>query len=136
MPEDIVAEREALIRSTWERWNAGEREGFDDVIAEDFVLDSELTRRTFRGREGLRDWIAEIDSHFDAWELHVDEFRPVTPDRYVAFGSIHLQGHGSGVELDQRVGWIIEFNSDGRVKLLATFLSHENAIAAAEQRGS
>ncbi len=135
MTDDLAARREALIRGAYERWNAGERGALADDITDDFVLDSTLTGQTFHGRQGFAEWMDEIDSNFDAWQLHLGELRRVAPDRYVALGSVHLRGRGSGVEFDQPVGWVFEFEGE-KVARMQTLPSHEAAIDAAASRWS
>jgi hypothetical protein len=128
----VASDREALIRDTWERWNAGVRDpDAMPAIAEDFELSSALTGRVFHGREGLVEWMAEIDENFDAWNVRIDEIRPAGTDRYLILGGVHLHGRGSGVEFEQPIGWITEMEGDV-TKRLSTFASHEEAIAAAE----
>jgi len=131
--DDRAAEREAVIRATWDQWNEGVRDpqAMGTGLAEGFVLKSALTGRTFHGRQGLIDWMSEIDENFGAWNIRIDEIRPMTPDRYVVLGWVHLKGRGSGLELDQPIGWVIEFEGDLTTRLL-NFASHEEAIAAGE----
>ena len=128
----MTEDREALIRETWERWNAGVRDpdAMGYGLAEGFVLESALTGRVFHGREGLVEWMAEIDENFGAWNLRIDEIRAAGQDRYVVLGGVHLEGRGSGLELDQPIGWVIEFEGELTTRL-RNFTSHEEAIEAA-----
>jgi hypothetical protein len=132
MPDDLAAAREALIRETWARWNAGERDpsAIGAGLAEGFVLESALTGRVFHGRQGLIDWMAEIDDNFGAWRIRIEEIRAAGPDRFLILGSVHMRGRGSGVELDQPIGWVIEFEGE-LTRRLRNFASHEAAIEAA-----
>jgi hypothetical protein len=127
----VTLDREALIRETWAQWNAGVRDpdAMGSGLAEGFVLHSALTGRVFHGRQGMVDWMAEIDENFGAWNLRIDEIRAAGPDRYVVLGGVHLEGRGSGVELDQPIGWVIEFDGDLTTRLF-NFASHEEAIEA------
>ena len=124
--------REALLRRQWQRWNAGDRESHMGQIAEDFVVESALTGRTFDGPEGLADWMAEIDESFESWRTWIDEVREVTADRYLVLGGVHLRGRGSGVEFDQPIGWVVDFSGD-RIVRLRNLADHEAAIAAADR---
>jgi hypothetical protein len=130
----VTVDREAIIRETWARWNEGVRdpEAMGTGLAEGFVLQSALTGRVFHGRQGLIDWMSEIDENFGAWNLRIDEIRPVTPDRYLVLGGVHLKGRGSGLELDQPIGWVIEFEGELTTRLL-NFASHEEAIEAVRE---
>jgi ketosteroid isomerase-like protein len=128
----MSAGREALIRRQWERWNAGDRESHMGEIAEDFVVESVLTGRTFEGPAGLADWMAEIDESFESWRTWIDEVREVTTDRYLVLGGVHLRGRGSGVEFDQPIGWVVDFSGD-RVARLRNLADHDAAIAAVDR---
>jgi hypothetical protein len=127
----MTSDREELIRTTWQRWNAGERDPdqLGTGLTDGFELHSALTGRTFHGRQGVVDWMAEIDESFGAWNLRIDEVRAAGPDRYLVLGSVHLEGRGSGVSFDQPIGWVVEFEGDLTRRLL-NFASHEEAIAA------
>ena len=64
-----------LMRRTFERWNAGEREVDPEILDPEVVIHSAMTRATYHGYEGLRRWMAEIDRQFDDWTVSIDEFR-------------------------------------------------------------
>jgi SnoaL-like domain len=129
----VDLDREAQIRETWELWNAGIRDPdrMGQGLTDDFELYSALTGRVFNGRDGLIEWMAEIDDSFDAWNLRIDEIRPVGEDRFLVLGGVHLHGRGSGVEFDQPIGWVVEFEN-GLTRRLFNFASHEEAIEAVE----
>ena len=46
-------------------------------------------------------------------------------------GSVQLEGRGSGLALDQEVGWLAGFSADGRVSHIRVFADHEAAREAA-----
>lgn len=68
----------------------------------------------YRGHEGFRQWVQDIDDQFEVWELHVDEWKAVGGERVFATGQIHARGRGSGVELDQDLTWLFDIR-DGRL---------------------
>jgi hypothetical protein len=126
----MSAEREAEIRDLWEQWNSGGRASIVGDLTDDFLLESAVTGRTFKGREGIVEWMAEIDESFEGWRLWIDEIREVRADRYLVLGGVHLRGRGSGVEFDQPIGWILDFDGDSLARLL-NVAGHEAAIEAA-----
>ena len=133
MAEDLAAEREARLRDVWGKWNEGVRDpDAMGEITDDFALDSALTGRTFQGRQGIADWMAEIDGSFEAWELRIDSLRATGPDRFLILGGVHLKGRGSGVEFDQPIGWVVDFDGDA-VTRLSNFADHDEAVAAAQE---
>jgi hypothetical protein len=58
-----------LMRRTFERWNAGEREVDPEILDPEVVVHSAMTHTTYHGYEGLRRWMAEIDHQFGDWTV-------------------------------------------------------------------
>jgi ketosteroid isomerase-like protein len=130
----MAESRVELVRRLWDEWNRGDREsGLDPEITHpDIELHtrfSSLQGEPYRGYEGLRQWMHDIDEQFDEWQVVAGEIRE-HGNRVLVLGQIHLRGRESGVELDQPFGWIVDFRDDRFVRL-ETHLTHEEAIAAA-----
>ena len=117
-----------LVRSWFDRWNQGER-----FIAEELHPEVEIVTRfqphPFRGHDGFRQWIREIDEQFAEWRLVVDDWRDAGT-RVVALGQIHLRGQESSVEFDQPMGWLIEVR-DEKLFRLEPFVEPAKALEAA-----
>ena len=120
--------REELIRRTFDRWNAGERP--IDPLHHDVVLHSGMTNATYRGHDGVRRWMAEIDDQFEGWRSSIDEFRDAGEDRVLALGAVHFRGRASGVESDQEMAWLFTFAGD-QVTEMRTIPDHAQARKAA-----
>ncbi len=116
-----MVEGEELIREIWRRWNAGEREPDDTIMASDLEVHSALAGRVFRGEAGLREWMGEIDQQFDSWQLGVDEVLELEPGSLIVHGSIAARGRQSGLDLDQPASWLVGIR-DGRVCRLVNFI--------------
>lgn len=123
--------REELVREQFRRWNAGERDVDPAQVHPDAVVYSAMTGNEFRGRDAVLLWMGEIDEQFENWELTIDEIRSVPGDRLLALGSVHFRGRASGVEFNQPMGWLYEFDA-GRVMALRNIVGHDAAIEAAE----
>jgi ketosteroid isomerase-like protein len=121
---------EQLVRRIFERWNTGERVLDPGEIHPDAVVHSAMTGDTFRGLDAVRRWMAEIDEQFEAWVLTIEEIRSVPGDRLLALGEVHFRGRASGVEFDQPMGWLIDFDG-GRVTALNNIVGHDAALEAA-----
>jgi ketosteroid isomerase-like protein len=104
--------RQALIRELFDRWNRGIRELRLSEISPDAIVKSTLTGSTYKGHDGIREWMAEIDDQFDDWNVTIEEMEDVPPDRVLAIGNVHFRGRGSGVEFDQPIAWICRFSAD------------------------
>ena len=95
----VVSQRNVdLVRGWFTRWNRGER-SFDEVDSHpDAEIVSRFRPEPYRGRESFEQWVAEIDEHFERWELVVEEWTDGGENVVVAVGHLHLHGHGSGIE--------------------------------------
>ena len=124
------AAREEFVRRLNERWNSGDREIRPEDVDPQCEIHSAMSGSVYRGYDGLRRWMREIDEQFAAWRTQLDEFAEATQGRLLVLGSIHFRGRGSGIELDVPVGWLYEFR-DGKVLRLTTFATHDEARRAA-----
>ena len=120
------------VRAAFARWNLGDHEAlieeFDPEVEIRAASSEGLSGEPFVGYDGFRAWIATMEESFEVWEIHPQLFHE-RGDVVVVLGSMHLRGRGSGVELDQETGWVLELR-DGRVRRLRAFLGHEQALAA------
>jgi ketosteroid isomerase-like protein len=120
-----------LVRQGFIRWNRGDRDFFLDIAAPDIELFSRfgsLTGKPYRGHAGVREWLAEIQHNFERFELWLDEVRDLG-EEVLAIGGIHLRARGSGVDMRERMGWVIEFR-DGRVARMRFYAQPEEALEA------
>jgi uncharacterized protein len=121
-----------LVRAAFERWNRREHEsllGDIDPDVEINVSSSQLAGgEPYRGHDGYRQWTATMEESFDVWQIHPETFRE-RGDRVLVLGHMHVRGRGSGVELDQETGWVVDVR-DGKMTRFQAFLSHEEALSA------
>jgi ketosteroid isomerase-like protein len=127
----VAVGREELIRDLFERWNHGDREIDPAAVDPDAEVRSAMTRATYRGYGGIKDWMAEIDEQFDSWQIAVEEMNELSGDRVMVLGSVRFRGRASGVEFDQPIGWIITFTGE-RVGEMRIFPDHASARNAAD----
>jgi ketosteroid isomerase-like protein len=118
----VARENVDMVRSWFERWNAGERGGFDDEMHEDALVVSAMLGGAQRGPDALRRWFSEIEEQFDEWVVIPDEVHDAG-DRVVAVGKVRLRGRGSGVSFEAPVGWLFEIR-DGKLSRLQTFVEN------------
>jgi ketosteroid isomerase-like protein len=121
-----------LVRGWFERWNRRERDFLEDEVDPEVEVVSRLQPEPYRGRAGLRKWMNEIDEQFEEWQLVADDWRDAG-DTVVILGRIHLRGQGSGIELEERLGWLVELR-DKRLRRLRIFVKPEEALEAAGLR--
>jgi ketosteroid isomerase-like protein len=129
-----ASELEQRLRTTFDRWNLGDRsveEAWTDPDVEIVSASAELTGRSYRGYEGVRQWIADLSEAFDEWTLRLDEFEEYAPGHVLAVGAVHFRGRGSGATVDLPCGWIID-HDEGVLRRLVAFPGRvEEARAAA-----
>ncbi len=128
----LLSDNADRVRRAIERWNSGDRTVPLDDIHPDVEIRTGISDafqgEPFRGHEGARQWLAALDENFETWTIVMDEFRE-QEDVVVVLGSVHARGRGSGVELDQQVGWVYEFRDDKMFRL-NTYYDHAQALAA------
>jgi ketosteroid isomerase-like protein len=129
----VANQNVALVRETVDRWNAGYREVRAEEIDPAVELHTSLASTTgepYRGHEGVRRWMADIDEQFDEWRWQADRFQALDENRVLVVGSTHLRGRASGVEFDQPMAWLSDFRH-GKLLRLETFTDLDQARRAA-----
>ena len=121
---------EKLIRDGFARWNAGEREALGELVGPETEIRSALTSEKLVGREGLRQWFAEIDEQFQSWKIELRRLEEHSPGCFVGAGSIHARGRHSEMDLEQPVDWMIQVR-DGILVRFENYIGPGAAAAAA-----
>jgi ketosteroid isomerase-like protein len=122
--------RHDLIRKQFERWNRGDRELPPDEIDPEAEVHSAMTGFTYKGYDGVRGWMSEIDDQFDSWRISVAEMTNIG-EEVLVLGTVTFRGRGSGLEFEQPIGWIYSFK-EGRVAEMKAFGDHDRAREAAK----
>jgi ketosteroid isomerase-like protein len=121
-----------IVRDAFDWWNE-DRESFIEIVdpeVEISVASSEVTGGVpFMGHEGYRRWIATMEESFEVWELRPVRFEECS-GTVVVLGTMRLRGRGSGLELEQEMGWLVDLR-DGKLLRLRSFLTHAEALGAA-----
>ena len=120
-----------LVREGFARWNEGDYEFFLQSTAPDVELLSRfgsLTGEPYRGHQGVREWLADIHQSFDRFDLWLDEARDLG-DEVLALGGIHMRARGSGLDMNEPMGWVFEVR-DGRVARMRFYASPADALEA------
>lgn len=126
-----------IVRTAFERWNAGDREPPYEHIDPDCELVTrlaELRGQPYRGHDGVRQWIEDIGEYFDSWRLDIADWREVG-DRVVAIGRAHFTPKGGDAELAQPLAWLFDMR-DGKLVRWQTFTDPDEALAVAYRPSS
>ena len=124
-----------LIREGTRLFNGTDDEATVRFIIEHSHRDFELRSRfaqvqgmTYRGPEGVRQWLRDLRANFDRFETRLLDVRDLG-DRVLALGVLHFRGKGSGVEMDQPVGNLWDIR-DGKAASMNFYGSHAEALEA------
>lgn len=131
---ELVRDAYRFIEDTQE----GRRNDFDDAYGEWFDEGFELLppanypegAQLFRGRTGLRRWIADTKEIWEEWRLTAVRFI-VAADQVVVLVRVIAQGHLSGVRLDRETAHIWDV-AHGRVTRCEVFLDRGEALRTLE----
>jgi ketosteroid isomerase-like protein len=125
-----------LVREGYARWQAGDYDLLLDFFLTVSAPDIELYSRfggfsgePYRGHDGLRAWLAEIQENFERFEPWVDEAPEAGEERVVAIGGIRFRARESGVDMSERLGWVYEFRN-ARVRRMMFYGSPSEALEA------
>ena len=140
-PRDREALQIELVRDAYrfiEDIQEDRRRDFDDAYGEWFDENFELLppptypegAQVFRGRGGLRRWIAVTQEIWDDWQLNAERFI-VAGDQVVVLVRVIAQGNLSGVRLDRETAHIWDTTKD-RVTRCEVFLDRAEALRRVE----
>lgn len=128
---NLPADAAERMVDAFERWNRGDRDPRTEDIHPDFELVSSLTElsgKPYRGLDGFRQWVRDMDSAFEQWQIRADDIR-AAGDSLLVLGGFQVRGRGSGVKLDQPVAWIYEFEQ-GKVRHMHVYRDRAEALRA------
>ena len=94
------------------------------------LLESKGTE--YRGHEGVRQWVRDIDEALADIRLELPDIRDLG-ERIVAIGRLRARGKASGAETESPFGCVVEWR-DGKATRLVSFLSQAEALDAAGLR--
>lgn len=107
---------------------ARDQDGLMECLAEDVELRT-LTG-SYRGRDGVRQWIADMDEGWSPWQLTIDEMQEVG-DRVLVQAT--LAGHSSrtDIAMSHRF-WVVWEVRDGQAEVGVHFTDRLQALEATE----
>jgi ketosteroid isomerase-like protein len=105
-----------------------------DPEVEWIPINAALEGTRYRGHDGVRQWIDDMNRDWDYFEARPEDFRDLGDDRLLVLGTWRARGRSSGVELtSQPASWLLAFR-DGRAVLMQTFTDRARALEAAGLR--
>ena len=126
----------AATRNLFEIWNSREFEDLIPCVTADVewrpATMTAVEGGSYHGTDDLRSFFEEWDHAWRLWEVEPEETEELG-DQVLVLGHVHAEARGSGMELDQPVAYLFEFD-DGLLARGATFFDHDEAREAARQR--
>ena len=104
-----MGDNTSLVRRAFELFNARDLEGLSAIMAPDgelFPYAIEDQRSIgYHGHEGLRQYLGDVDTLFESFQVEITEVRDVTEDVVLASGFLHGKTR-TGDQLDMPAGWL------------------------------
>ena len=82
----------------------------------------------YRGRDGFRKFLGDVEAAWADFRIEVDEFRDLGATVLI-LGRSFARGEGSGIPVEAATGWVAVVR-DGKVHRFASFTSREAALEA------
>ncbi len=86
----------------------------------------------YAGASGIREFFGDVAQSWESFRFEATDFRDLG-DSVLVLGDVRARGRASGVEVDDRWGWMVEFR-EGRAASLRGFLDQWEALEAAGLR--
>jgi ketosteroid isomerase-like protein len=122
-----------LVRRFLDAFNARDVDVLISLSAEDCELRpfrAQLEGIVYRGHEGVRQFISDMDEDWETFRIDPIEFHD-RHERVAVIGQVNARGRGSSVEIESIAGFVHELNQ-GRIRRLT---SHSDVEAALEAVG-
>jgi ketosteroid isomerase-like protein len=101
-----------IAKRVVEAFNGRDAAAASELTTPDFewfpAMATSVEGGSYRGDEGIRRYLAEVNETWDELRLVVDEFRDLG-DRVLMFGRIQGRGRGSGVPAEAALSGIVDF---------------------------
>jgi ketosteroid isomerase-like protein len=122
-----------IVRSIFAALNRGDRETAIGFAHPEVVLDATrnvFNPKTYVGKDGLRQWLADTDDVWDGMHTEQNEFIDAG-DRVVVIGRLVGKGKGSGVEVGRPNATVLTIRDGLLIRSETGFTSRGEALAAA-----
>jgi len=119
------------VRAMFASYAEGDVDAVINAAAEDIELRPALVGglegTVYRGKEGFRRFLADVDTAWDEWQIEIAEIHDLK-DTVLALGSVQARAR-DGMKLEARSGWVCGMR-DGKVARFRSFVSRAEALEA------
>jgi ketosteroid isomerase-like protein len=131
----VSRENVEIVRRLFEGFNERDVDalvGLSDPDCEWLPFRAQLEGIVYRGHEGIRLFVRDMDEDWAAFRIDPLEFHD-GGERIAVIGRVRALGRGGSVDVDSRAGFSFELRS-GRIMRLTSHSNPEGAIEAAGLR--
>jgi uncharacterized protein len=121
-----------VVRRGFETFNRRDVDGLVELCADDaewFPFRAQLEGSVYRGHEGIRRFVADMDDDWAEFEIHPEQFEDLG-ERVLVMGRVRGRAGVSGVAVNNLGGFVFEL-SDGKISRLVSYSDPEVARQAA-----
>ena len=122
-----------VVRRAFDAWAHRDVEAFLRVVDPAVEVQSAIIGgaegNTYRGHQGVREWMAESDAAFEELRVEREEYRDAG-DLVLNLCHLYARGSESGVELDAPLAWLCTLRGGKIVRAQGYFDLHEALEAA------
>jgi ketosteroid isomerase-like protein len=125
-----------MVRRAYAALAERDFEALSELAVPDFELDITdrvLNPATYRGEEGLRQFLAEVDELWESMDMKIERLVE-RDDEVLALLHVDIKGRGSGLKLQDRIAqrWTAR---DGKFVRMRVYTDPEAALAEFEAGG-
>jgi ketosteroid isomerase-like protein len=120
-----------ILRRAYDAFSRGDFDAIVNLSAEDFELDMSRwgpVTYTYRGPEGLREFLATLERLWDYFKIEPEEFVDAG-DKVVVIIDVEARGGASGIKVRARYANTYTFRGDGKVVRAEWFDQPAEALA-------
>ncbi len=122
-----------LIKQELDAVNRMDADGMIAAIHPDYEfvpIMAALEGHVYRGADGVRQWIGEMQAHWEYFECWPERFYDLG-DRVLAFGHWRARGRVSGVVVDGQPATWLAWVQDGQLRRWRTYTDRDEGLQAA-----
>ncbi len=90
---------------------------------------SNVEGSSFRGAQGFREWLANMDEAFESIETRIDTVEEIDGDRVLVDAVLNAHGKAGGVPIEWRTGQVVTVK-EGKLTRTEVYPSPEQALEA------
>src|SRR5215213_7086414 len=120
-----------IVRRSFEAFNARDVEELVSLSAEDcewLPFRAQLEGIVYRGHEGVRQFVRDMDEDWQAFRIDPVEFHD-RQAQVAVVGRVSARGRGDSVEVDSLAGFVLELRH-GRIRRVTSHSDPGAALAA------